>query len=268
MFPFNFLTNIITNKLKDMQQFAEEETRKEASSLEEDKPKQDDSYVLVNGEKIVVPFKVVQKPLPKNCFSKSKKSRKPNVCVTHWDVALSAESCYRILEKGKISTHFCIDNDGTIYQFVDTNDIAWHAGPTSIDKQLLAKRGMKNIPSWNNNSIGIDFSNAYYVKYQKNYEKMGYGPRPILSDKINNVRIGPFLGFYSQQIEAYKNLCKFLSDFYSIPLEVPSELKSISRDVIYGKFSGFINHYNLTPNKIDCAGLEMDTIFQELKLRP
>ena len=46
----------------------------------------------------------------------------------------------RVLEKRGISTHFVIDNDGTIVQLVDCNDIAWHAGNRKV----------------NNASIGID----------------------------------------------------------------------------------------------------------------
>ena len=75
--------------------------------------------------------------------------RKPKFFVNHWDVCLNSSACARVIAKRGISIHFCIDNDGVIYQFLDTNDIAWHAGNRRV----------------NNASIGIDFSNAYYTKY-------------------------------------------------------------------------------------------------------
>ena len=88
--------------------------------------------------------------LKEGTYKKVKNRRTPTMAVTHWDVCLSADSCKRVLEKRGISTHFVIDNDGTIVQLVDCNDIAWHAGIRKV----------------NNVSIGIDFSNAYYTKYQ------------------------------------------------------------------------------------------------------
>ena len=42
--------------------------------------------------------------------------RNPDFFVTHWDVCLSSKSCAKVLANRGISVHFCIDNDGTIYQ--------------------------------------------------------------------------------------------------------------------------------------------------------
>ena len=112
------------------------------------------SYIICHGDKIPIAWgKVRQHPLPTFTFKKSKKERKPYQAILHWDAALSANSAYKILRKRKYSTHFVIDNDGTIVQMVDTNDIAWHAGKV------------------NKISIGIDFSNAFYTKYQSWYRK-------------------------------------------------------------------------------------------------
>ena len=76
--------------------------------------------------------------------------RKINNFVNHWDVCLNSETCVRVLNKRGISVHFCIDNDGTIYQLTDMNNACWHAGSKK----------------WNHNSVGVEISNAYYLKYQ------------------------------------------------------------------------------------------------------
>ena len=55
--------------------------------------------------------------------------------------------------------HFCLDNDGTIYQILDTQHGAWHCS---------SRVG-------NQNSIGIEISNAFYPKYQDWYIKNGFG---------------------------------------------------------------------------------------------
>ena len=61
--------------------------------------------------------------------------------------------------------HFLIDNDGTIYQMLDTQHIAWHAG-------------IPRYEGGNKRGIGVEISNAYYPKYQEWYIKHGFGERP------------------------------------------------------------------------------------------
>ena len=174
--------------------------------------------------------------------------------VTHWDAALSAKSCFNILKKREISSHFVIDNDGTIYQMVDTNNIGWHAGNRRVNAA----------------SIGIDFSNAYYVKYQDYYEKKGFGPRPILrGSKVHGRTLKDHLGYYPIQIKAYKALLLALSSAYDIPLECPVDedgkyLTKVHDPSAQAKFNGVVCHFNLTRKKIDCAGLELSEILEDI----
>jgi len=191
------------------------------------------------------------------CYSKvAGKARKPTMVVTHWDAALSAASCKRILEKRKISTHFVIDNDGTIVQLVDTQDVAWHAGIRRVNKA----------------SIGIDFSNAVYTKYNKAYHKKGFGFRPIIEGwRVHGWRPKPFLGAYPVQIEAYKALLEALHNHYGIPLECPLDddgrlLTAMHKPSKKAKFKGVVNHYNLSTNKWDTLGLQLDEILEEIRL--
>ena len=190
------------------------------------------------------------------CFSKVKnKIRKPTMVVTHWDATLSAASCKRILEKRKISTHFVIDNDGTIVQLVDTQDVAWHAGIRRVNKA----------------SVGIDFSNAVYTKYNKAYVKKGFGLRPIIDGwRVHGWRPKPFLGAYPIQIEAYKALLEALHKHYGIPMECPLDddgnlLTGIHKPSKRAKFKGVVNHYNLSKKKWDTLGLELDKILEEIR---
>jgi hypothetical protein len=265
----NLLNLFNTNKNKNLEEKRQDVTLKESIANETisstkpiEKTLSNENYILVDGKKLSVDFEVVQSPLPNNCFQKVSKKRNPNVLVTHWDVALSANSCFRILSRLKISTHFCIDNDGKVFQFVDTNNVAWHAGPTQVDRNLFPNR---KLPSWNSNSIGIDFSNAYYLKYQKDYVKAGFGERPVIESRVHNVKLGPHLGFYPAQIESYKKLVNFLCDVYNIPKVCPFPLNTICEEAVNGKFKGVINHFNLTRNKIDCAGLPLDKILEDIR---
>ena len=183
--------------------------------------------------------------------------RKPTFFVNHWDVCLSSSSCARVIEKRGISVHFCIDNDGTIYQLLDTQHAAWQAG----------KR------DWNHRSIGVEISNAYYTKYQSWYEKNGYGPRPVRDDvRVHGRKLEKHLDFYPVQIQALEALMEAIHLAHDIPLESPVDddgntTSAIDRASEKGKFNGFVSHYHLTRRKIDCGGLNLQGILNKLKQR-
>tara|TARA_R110000824_G_C15225356_1_gene677988 strand:+ start:2833 stop:3687 length:855 start_codon:yes stop_codon:yes gene_type:complete len=212
-----------------------------------------ENYILINGNHIAIDWDIKHDIMPNSCYKTWPRLRKPNMIVTHWDATTSAEKCKRVLQARGISTHFCIDNDGIIYQYVDTNNAAWHAGGV------------------NNKSIGIDFSNAYYMKYNSYYKRKGFNKRPICKDsRVHGVKLRQHLGYYPVQIEAYKKLIKVLCDHYDIPYETPMKYASVPdtgvvREAKYGKYKGIVCHYHVSRNKIDCAGLKLHEIVKELK---
>lgn len=222
------------------------------------RPTQTVDHIVCNGAHVPINCNVVTMAeegalvLPEGCYKGVSSERQPTMIVTHWDAALSAHSCFKILKKREISSHFVIDNDGTIYQMMDTNDIAWHA------------KGVNNI------SIGIDFSNAYYAKYQKWYIKKGFGRRPILDDSYTHGRKHPpHLGYYPKQLESYQELLRALCTHYDIPTACPRDSKGryiagYHVDSAKGLFKGVVCHFNLSKRKIDCAGLKLGEIIKEL----
>jgi len=177
--------------------------------------------------------------------------RKPRMFVTHWDVCLSSKSCASVLNRRGLSVHYLIDNDGTIFQCLDTQHIAYHAG------------------SKNKLSIGVEISNAYSLKYQSWYKNRGFGPRPIWKDvKVHGKGLKPFLGFYDIQLKALAALWEAISRACDIPLQIPNEpegYSGVSQAVVHGTFSGFGCHYHITKRKIDCAGLNLANVLKEAK---
>jgi|TARA_E500000331_G_scaffold336248_1_gene363151 hypothetical protein len=175
--------------------------------------------------------------------------------VNHWDVCLDSESCQSVLDKRGISVHFLIDNDGTIYQTLDLQHAAWHAGSARANRA----------------SAGVEISNAYYPKYQAWYVKQGFGERPIVDDAwVHGEKLLPFLGFYPAQIEALKALWKAIHVATNIPYETPtnqfgSTATKYVQDVTYGKFKGFVSHYHVSKNKIDCAGLDIVELLKDIE---
>lgn len=186
-------------------------------------------------------------------YRKVNGQRDIDLFVTHWDVCLSSRICQRVLDRRGISVHFLIDNDGTIYQTLDTTHIGWHAG------------------SVNSRAVGVEIANAYYPKYQSWYKKNGFGERSIVKDAyVNGKKLKDHLDFYPVQIEALKALFKALHKGLGIPLETPVNFNGSQYTDTLSKsklkaFSGFIHHYHETSRKIDCGGLDLTKIIKDIK---
>tara|TARA_Y100001937_G_C7125936_1_gene334940 strand:+ start:1705 stop:2559 length:855 start_codon:yes stop_codon:yes gene_type:complete len=174
-------------------------------------------------------------------------NRAPNIdkIVIHWDGCLSSKQCAKVLGQRGLSAHFCIDNDGTIHQLMDTNHVGWHA------------RGV------NSKSIGIEISNAVYMKYAKKYDPR----RPIIpASTLHGKPFPKHLGFYDVQVEALKELLKTLCAFYNVRLECPNQNGELIRGVIKASsFKGVICHYHVTENKTDPACLDLAKVIEEIK---
>jgi|TARA_R110000824_G_scaffold128172_1_gene288907 hypothetical protein len=173
--------------------------------------------------------------------------------VNHWDVCLSSQSCQRVLDKRGVSVHFLIDNDGTIYQTLDMQHGAWHAGSERVNRA----------------SAGVEISNAYYTKYQSWYERNGFGERPLVNDAwVHGNKLDEFTDFYPVQIAALKALWRAIHSAAEIPYEAPvnqfgSTSTKYEQDVKYGSFSGFVSHYHVSKSKIDCAGMDIKKLLGE-----
>ncbi|MAH45904.1 hypothetical protein CMI37_08735 [Candidatus Pacearchaeota archaeon] len=187
-------------------------------------------------------------PAKEGCYYdwSKKPLRQPIQFVNHWDATLSSEACARIINKRRLSMHFLIDNDGTIYQMLDIQHVAWQAGSKL----------------WNTNGIGVEISNAFYTRYQSWYEKRGFGPRPVITSEVNGRSVGPHLDFYPVQLDALAALWAAVADAIVIDLDVCTT-KGVCEKCTSFTCKPFINHYNLTRNKIDCSSLDMQAVLKK-----
>lgn len=182
--------------------------------------------------------------------TKNSRKRKINSFVTHWDVCLSSMSCAKVLKKRNVSVHFCIDNDGTIIQLHDLNDSCWHAGSRNV----------------NRSSVGVEIANAYYPKYQSWYKKNVGKERPIMSGaKAQNKVLDDFTWFYPEQIEAHKALYKAIHEGCGVPLVAPNEKWAYDSSAASGSWRGFMNHFHCSKKKIDCGGLDIEKLVNDIK---
>lgn len=85
-------------------------------------------------------------------YRKVNSKRKITCVIIHATATSGIESPKEWLcdPASQVSAHFLLDVDGSIYQLVDDNDIAWHAGVSEW-------KGQENV---NNFSIGIELVNS------------------------------------------------------------------------------------------------------------
>ncbi len=188
------------------------------------------------------------------CYRSKDEKRDIKMFVNHWDVCLSSSRCMRVLNDRGISVQFLIDNDGTIYQTMDMNEVAWHAGGRT----------------WNNESVGVEITNAYYKKHQQWYMKQGHGQRPYWYGNVHGKHYGPFLGFYDVQLQALKALWRAIEGATSVEWQCPKDptggvWTTVSPEASSGSYRGIVSHYHLKKSKIDCVGLDIPTLIDEAK---
>jgi hypothetical protein len=206
-------------------------------------------YIPIEWDKVVLPFNSGGLLHRKGYKRVVNKKRDVSMFVTHWDVCLNSTSCFKVLENRGVSVHFAIDNDGTIYQFLDINHIAWHASRRVVNEK----------------SVGVEISNAYYPKYQPWYKRNGFGERPTINNaRVHGKPLSPFLDFYPVQKRALKALYKAIHEGCGVPYKTP-DVDTVDRKVARGTYKGFVHHYNVVRGKIDCAGLDIHTILEDLK---
>lgn len=229
------------------------ENDRELFSGKEDPPEEPtlkSDYIICDGTKVPIDAKVISfdetdkyyfaKDAPKCIRQKDPGKRIIDAIIVHWDVTPNAPRTYRVLKHVGLSSHFCIDNDGTIYQFADPKDIAKHCGKL------------------NSRTIGIDINSLVYTKHAARYEKKGLGRRPIITGRYHK-RSKEILGYYDSQIDSGMKLIKVLCNFYNIPMEAPTDKNnnlwtSLHEPLRKRKWRGVACHYHLTKKKWDTAG--------------
>lgn len=92
-------------------------------------------------------------------FDAVNEPRKIDFLVLHHVAANSAQHAIEQFGQHQVSAHFLIDESGKIFELVDENNIAYHAGVSF----------WKGFEALNKNSIGVEFINS--SPFEKKFEK-------------------------------------------------------------------------------------------------
>lgn len=146
-----------------------------------------------------------------------KKNREPiqnlETIVIHYTAGASALSSVRYLttDNTPASAHLLIGRDGEIYQMVEFQTQAWHAGKS----QLLGNTDMNAF------STGIELDNAGLL-YERDKRFYAWFGKRIPEDQVIQL-VNPQTGFHAywhtytdNQINALKEVCKQLLFHYKI----------------------------------------------------
>jgi len=178
--------------------------------------------------------------------------------VLHWDATLNSENAFKILLRRGLGSHFGINYDGVIYQWLDPGvHVAYH------------------IADDNRHAVGIDINNPVSMKYASRCKRQGY-PRPILSQHAfgrSSSKYPEFLGFTEQQLSSLRKLLHVLGTVYQIPIVPPARDSSRWYDPIQFEYShaavtdsrrGVFGHLNYAKaaarGKWDPLGLPWDKV--------
>ena len=116
--------------------------------------------------------------------------------IIHATGTETVQETLAVLEKRRVSAHYVIDLDGTVYGLVDPDKRAWHAG-VSDWKGYCKKTGFRSV---NDASIGIELQCS---------------PK----ERLENGEVCKFDNFSNDQIMACVELCKRLMRIYDIKVD-------------------------------------------------
>jgi N-acetyl-anhydromuramyl-L-alanine amidase AmpD len=186
----------------------------------------------------------------------------------HFDVCGLSRTCFKILQERKLSVHFLLDLDGTLYQTLDLRDTAWHATKAN-DRSIgveIAHIGARSpgdtesLEEWySSDSHGpyIDLPARFGDGGLRTSAFRGRPARPeLVEGRINGTRLVQY-DFTPEQYETLAALCRALTRVLpQIRARVPRDargevIEDALSDAAFRSFSGILGHYHVQTNKTD-----------------
>ena len=244
------------NVIEDLPELEENENTFRVTRLE--KELKEPKHIICNGKEVEIKWDQISRfdrgglGYEKTHY-KTLTKRNPKMFVAHWDGCLNTNQMVEVTKERGLSVHFGIDTDGTIHQWLDTKEIAWHA------------RGI------NVQSIGVEIANPVKIRYNRRYKNKGQPVRKVVvGDKIHGREMAPYLDFYPVQVEALKALVRAVCRAHKIPFGAPLDqngelVRGVDKRVTGRSFSGIVGHYHLNEQKTDPGRLPLDEIAKELR---
>jgi len=198
---------------------------------------------------------------PTKCNDLDSLQKKISQFTVHWSVTYRAKHMYNGLKARGLSVNFMIDDDcdengfATIYQCLPISKLGW-------------SQGSLNGRSFNGLGPGVELSFMPQAWDDEMYDagdqaKWNVPPHEKTKGRVH----GTTLTVYKPTEAQMKSLKCLIWGFSELFPDVPAEFpKDDSGNLITGQlkkphdYKGLCNHYNLRRAKIDCAGLDTESI--------
>lgn len=142
----------------------------------------------------------------------------PDTIIIHFTAGGSGESSAKYLcsSQAQASAHLVVGRDGSVYQLVPFNKVAWHAGSSSY----IFPDGERRA-GFNNSSIGIEIDNAGNLEKCGDQYKSWFGRLYTAGEVFEGIHRNETSPRYwhtytEKQIEAVQEICSLLINEYGI----------------------------------------------------
>ena len=188
--------------------------------------------------------------------------------VLHYDVCGTSRQCFKVLhDMRKLSVHFMLDVDGTIYQTLDLKERAWH-GTKANDRSIGIE--IAHIGAYPREKHRVllewyaDDAKGPYVTLPKWMKETGlpkgFVGRPARKEIIAGKIQGKDLWQYDFTEEQYRALTKLIATlttvFPRMRLDYPRDasgalVRKKLDDAVFDDYRGLLGHYHVQVNKTD-----------------
>ena len=203
--------------------------------------------------------------------------------VLHYDVCGTSRQCFKVLhDMRKLSVHFMLDSDGTIYQTLDLKERAWH-GTKANDRSIGIE--IAHIGAYPREKHRVllewyaDDAKGPYVTLPKWMKETGlpkgFVARPARKQIVAGKIQGKDLWQYDFSEEQYQALAKLVATlskvFPRMRLDYPRDatgalVRKKLDDAVFDAYRGVLGHYHVQLNKTDPGpALDWDRLLREAR---
>jgi N-acetyl-anhydromuramyl-L-alanine amidase AmpD len=189
--------------------------------------------------------------------------------VVHYDVCGVSRTCFKVLQdQRKLSVHFMLDIDGTLYQTLDLAETCWHArqaNPRSIGVEIAnmgayAPGTKSALDTWyaqDEHGTRIVLPKAVGDGGVRTPDFVG---RPARDERIRGTIQGAPYEQYDLTPQQYDTLVKLASKLCEIfpritpdaPRGADGKVTTVAlSDAEFAEFHGILGHYHVTKEKQD-----------------
>lgn len=207
-----------------------------------------------------------------------------HLLVLHYDAAGTAARCFHVLhDERRLSVHFLLDVDGTLYQTLDLRERAAHAtiaNDTSVGVEIahpgaFAQRlgaDMRRFYERDEHGYRLRFPTGRIEPGIRTPDFVGRPDRPEPIAGTIHGKLYHQFDYTPQQYRTLAALCAALSQALPrIRLDAPRDAKGAVTTTALSeaelqKFDGIVGHYHVQPNKQDPGpALQWDRLLRDAR---